>query len=221
MRKIVFDDCKLLPEKLLERGFLRSEQGFFKDISLLDGQFSLRLLVSEDGSVCTTLTDTASEEEYILHLVEECGGAFVAQVREAFRAELNLLKTSCYFCSLFKGIQTGAIIAYIKEKYAVEPEYLWEKTPRNCIFRRKDNQKWFAAVLTVRRDRLALSGNEEEEIIDLRVEPEKMTSLLDGKRYFPGYHMNKKHWMTLLLNGSVSQEELFGFVDESYRIAKK
>lgn len=32
----------------------------------------------------------------------------------------------------------------------------------------------------------------------------------------PGYHMNKKHWNTVMLNGSVPDKEIFTWIDHSY-----
>ena len=32
----------------------------------------------------------------------------------------------------------------------------------------------------------------------------------------PGYHMNKKHWNTVLLDGSVPDKEVFSWIDHSY-----
>jgi len=43
----------------------------------------------------------------------------------------------------------------------------------------------------------------------------------DEKSYFPGYHMNKKHWITICLDGSVPIEEIFCRLDESFAFAAK
>ena len=34
----------------------------------------------------------------------------------------------------------------------------------------------------------------------------------------PGYHMNKKHWNTVLLDGSVPDKEVFSWIDHSYKL---
>jgi predicted DNA-binding protein (MmcQ/YjbR family) len=36
----------------------------------------------------------------------------------------------------------------------------------------------------------------------------------------PGYHMNKKHWNTVILDGSVPDKELFSWIDHSYDLVK-
>jgi predicted DNA-binding protein (MmcQ/YjbR family) len=37
----------------------------------------------------------------------------------------------------------------------------------------------------------------------------------------PGYHMNKKHWNTVLVDGTISQQQLQQFIDHSYELVKK
>ena len=44
---------------------------------------------------------------------------------------------------------------------------------------------------------------------------------VDNHKYFPGYHMNKKHWYTICLDGSVEPVELYQRLDLSYKLAKK
>ncbi len=34
----------------------------------------------------------------------------------------------------------------------------------------------------------------------------------------PGYHMNKKHWNTVMLDGSVPDKEIFSWIDHSYNL---
>lgn len=48
-----------------------------------------------------------------------------------------------------------------------------------------------------------------------------MARIPDGERFFPGYHMNKKHWFTVLLDGSVPDDEICRLLDESYVLAAK
>ncbi len=37
----------------------------------------------------------------------------------------------------------------------------------------------------------------------------------------PGYHMNKKHWNTIVVDGTLSNKQLKGFIDDSYTLVKK
>ncbi len=95
------------------------------------------------------------------------------------------------------------------------------KHPDNAIWRRKDTRKWYGALLTVSKRKLGLEDDDMVEIVDLRIPPEELEALIDGQRYYPGYHMNKKHWFTMCLDGSVPIKEICRRIDESYRLAEK
>lgn len=112
------------------------------------------------------------------------------------------------------------VIAYVREEYRDELQFLWRRFPNNAIYRRKDNRKWYAALLVVDRRKLGLDQDGTVEIIDLRGDPDEIGALIDGRKYFPGYHMNKKHWFTLRLDGSVPMAEVLSRLDESYRLAR-
>jgi predicted DNA-binding protein (MmcQ/YjbR family) len=65
----------------------------------------------------------------------------------------------------------------------------------------------------------ALTDLDQFESINLKCHPEKAILLreqYDAVR--PGYHMNKRHWNTILMDGSVSDRELRAWIDDSYAL---
>lgn len=99
--------------------------------------------------------------------------------------------------------------------------FLWKKFQNNAIFRRADTNKWYAAILTVKKKKLGIDSDGEIEIIDLRGKPIDIIQIVDGKKYLPGYHMNKNNWFTICFDGSVSTKEICNLIDESYVLANK
>lgn len=114
---------------------------------------------------------------------------------------------------------TGKLLRYAKKTYGSAPEYLWARLPDAAILRRPDNRKWYAAIMTVTRGKLGLDGSGTVEIIDLKAEPALIDSLLTRPGFLPGYHMNKVHWFTALLDGTVPYEELQELLQYSYACA--
>jgi len=58
--------------------------------------------------------------------------------------------------------------------------------------------------------------------INLKCEPAFALELRE--RYAsvtPGYHMNKKHWNTVLLDETISDKEIFSWIDHSYELVKR
>lgn len=221
MVETVFKNRKLNIEKVLSFGFVKSDDSYVYHTDLACGQMKLTVKIDTEGKIHTAVTDNNSGDEYVLHRVAGAAGSFVGQVKSEYEAIFDEISAKCFEPDVFKSEQAKAVIAYVRDTYNNELEYLWQKFPDNAVVRRKDNQKWYAAILTVSRRKLGFDSDEMVEIIDLRIKPEEMESTVDNIRYFPGYHMNKKHWFTICLDGTVGMDEICRRIDESYKLAKK
>lgn len=221
MMEHVFKNRSQNIEKMLFFGFQQMENGYVYRTDLVDGQMKLTVTVNADARVFTEITDNSSGEEYVLHRVTGAAGTFVGRVKSEYEAVLEGIAAKCFDPDVFKSEQAKAVIAYMGDTYGDEPEFLWQKFPDNAVVRRKDNRKWYAAILTVSRRKLGSDSDALVEILDLRIKPEELEHTIDNIKYFPGYHMNKKHWYTICLDGSVSIEEIDRRIDESYFLAKK
>ncbi len=218
---ILFANRKIKIDRLLPFGFAKNEKGYFYSTNLADGQFEMIVTVTKNGNVSAEVIDRVSGEGYILHRVSSAQGAFVGKVREEYKDVLTAIAEACFENNIFKSEYAGHIIQYVRKKYQDELQFLWTKFPNNAVFRRKDTAKWYAALLIVQRKKLGMDENGTVEIIDLRIKPENINILIDKKKYFPGYHMNKKHWFTVCLDGSVPIKEIFSRIDESFLLAEE
>lgn len=205
-------------EKALLFGFVKDNNDYRYEVDILDELFRLQVAILSDGSVNTILTEIETGEEYVLYKTNSAG-SFVGEVRKAVGAFLAQVAENCYDPETFKTLQSKQLIDYVKANYGDKLEFLWKKFPDNAIWRRKDTGKWYGAILTVAKNKLGLDSDEIIEIIDLRISPDKLETLLLEEGYFPGWHMNKKNWYTIILDGSVAIEEIYSRVDESYRLA--
>lgn len=221
MKEIRLKRKRIVEEKLMPFGFEKSENGYDYFEPILDGEFELRLSIDSDGKLFSQLIETAFGDEYVLHLVPDAQGSFVGKVKAAYNAALDRFTQSCCETDIFRSPQSQDIIEYVRKTYGDEPQYLWEKFPETAVLRRKDNSLWYGILLRLSRRKLGQDCDETVEIIDLRMRPESKAELIDGKRYFPGYHMNKKSWFTIVLDESVTTQEIFARIDESYSLAVK
>ena len=114
----------------------------------------------------------------------------------------------------------ATILQYVAEKYGTRPEYLWRKSPTSAILRHAYNRKWYGALLSVSRNRLGLKGEGQVEIVNVKCSPELSGVLRQNPGYLPGYHMNKEHWLTILLNGTVETKEIYALIDHSFDLTK-
>lgn len=110
--------------------------------------------------------------------------------------------------------------AYILNHYSTAPDYPWANTPRVAVFRHVANQKWFALVMEVPRDKLGLLGAEKLDIVNFKCDPILIASLRSEPGIFPAYHMNKASWITAALDGNVPAETIELLLDVSYELTK-
>ena len=109
------------------------------------------------------------------------------------------------------------VFDYIKKKYKVLPEYPWRKYDSNAVFRHTDNNKWFALVMEVGMDKLGLEGTDDIPVINLKIDDMIFKDMLVRQEgVMPAYHMNKQHWITVLLDGTVAEEQVYDLIDVSF-----
>lgn len=218
-------DRKLNIEKLEEFGFCVESGRYVYNEKIADGEFEMFMYIEEGFDkmcISSTVIDISTGEEYVLHEIPGAHGNFLGNIRAEVERITRRILEECFGIprkdAKLKNRQTAEVISYAKEKYGDEAEFLWEKFPDCAVLRRKDTNKWYAAILTVAKSKFGYDSDEIIEVLDMKARPEDMDGLVDNKNYFPGYHMNKKHWYTIILDGRVSIEEIFSRLDASHEL---
>lgn len=106
------------------------------------------------------------------------------------------------------------VIDYICDAYGVEAEYPWRDD--NLIFRHRENGKWFAVILQVRRSKLGLPGDGIVDVLNLKCDAILGGTLRCQPGFHPAYHMNKEKWISIRLDGTVSMETIENLIAVSY-----
>ncbi|MCI9671367.1 MAG: MmcQ/YjbR family DNA-binding protein [Lawsonibacter sp.] len=112
--------------------------------------------------------------------------------------------------------QRGRITQYIQDTFGTEAEYLWADSPGNAVFRHPASKKWYAAMMRVLPEKLGLPSGEALDIMDIKCDTIMIGSLLSTEGFFPAYHMNKNHWISIVLDGSVSDDQIIPLLELSY-----
>ena len=97
---------------------------------------------------------------------------------------------------------------YIVDTYGVKPEYPWSKYPTFAVFRQETNQKWFAVIMTIDKRKLGIKEDGKIDVVNVKCEPNLAAATWEQQGIYPAYHMNKEHWLTVALDGSVLEENL-------------
>ena len=89
-----------------------------------------------------------------------------------------------------------------------------------CRLERTPENKWFALFLTAPGRAFGLDAG-SVDVMNVKCDPVILPSLIDGAGLFPAYHMNKQHWLSIALDGSVPMDKIIWLVDASYMMTMK
>ena len=211
----LFENRTINYAELIKYGFIKKNDNYvFK--KTIDNQFEVIIEIGAFNS--SRLIDLTTNEEYILVDVKESLGSYAASLKNEYEKIIEDIINKCTTRNTFKSKQAKLIIKYIKEKYDDDLEFLWEKFPNVAIWRNKKNQKWYGALMTITKSKLKLDSNELVDIIDLRC---NQINIKEKVNIYPGYHMNKNNWITIILDESISIEEIYNLIDISNSLSSK
>ena len=114
----------------------------------------------------------------------------------------------------------NVLAGWIRETYGAEPEYLWPDSPNAFIFRHAKNRKWFGVVMEVERSKLGLAGSGKLWLLDVKTGPLLGGSYLGQPGIVRAWHMNKSHWLGVLLDGTAPAETVRELVDLSFTLTE-
>lgn len=198
--------------KLEAYGFKNSVlEKLFKDDS-----FKAVITVNNDGKVSGTVYDLENDDEFLPLRVETNQGAFVGEVRAAYEELLEDIRDNCFSKKYYIYPQSNRITNLIISKYKDEPEFLWKTTPGTGVFRNPATKKWYLAILDIDRSKIQEKRTGLVEIALIKLAPENVEKITQQEHFYEGYHMNKKHWITVILDDSVSDEKIMELIHESY-----
>ena len=215
----IFRSAKIKKGSLETAGFATTDGATYtKNTAVSNGAFNanISMLLSEQ-TLTVHLFDSATGEKYALFDMSSSHGAFVASLREEVQKIIDDIKVKCFETNDLKD----DYIAWIKSKFGAEPDYPWpDDAPYSFVFR-CPNQKWFALVMKIKYRQLGLTGDEEVWVVNMKAEPDAISALVDKKSIFPAWHMNKKHWITVLLTAVTDFEKLCELTQKSYELVNK
>ena len=117
-------------------------------------------------------------------------------------------------------INRNEIFAYVKGKFDTEPDYPWFKFPNYAVLRHNGDGKWYGLIMNVPIIKLGLSGEGSLDIINLKCDPGLNSLLRNEQGILPAYHMNKEHWITIVLDSPFPKEEIYNLINWSYNLTK-
>ncbi len=213
MEQEIFKKSIILKDKLLEYGFIKEKDTYLYKKSILNNNFEIIISI-RNNKVKAKIIDKELDEEYLNYRIENQIGEFVSTIRNELRKTLEDIKEKCTLQNIFIYKQSNRISNWIKEKYNVEPEFLWDDD-KNAVFRNNDNKKWFGIIMYVNKNKLA-KEDKMVEVMNVKLPPETIDTLVTKQGYYRAYHMNKKYWITFILDDTNKDEDLYELIKISY-----
>ena len=221
---MTFEDAyfkqKILKQDSLEAfGFTTTEQGYEFRKTLIADELEARLLIDLEGKLTGQVVDIDLDEPYDIFRSPQATGTYVGQVREACQESLARIRQACFEVEDFLYPQTKRLMAYISLHYQGTIEYLWERSPESGAIRHRDTLKWYGVFMTINWNKLDAGKSGKIEV--LNVKSDQVAQFVQQKGIYPAFHMNKKYWLSIPLDGTIADEELFALVDSSWQLTKK
>ncbi len=119
----------------------------------------------------------------------------------------------------FLCAQTEEIMSFITANFGDKPEFLFEDSD-TAVFRKGERKKWYAVIMRISKRKLGIDSDEYLEVLNVKLSPNEIALIVDRVSYFPAYHMNKKHWCTIVLDYSLSGDEICYRIGQSYDLVK-
>ena len=204
-------------EKLESYGFHKNKDVFEFSKNFMNDKFRADIIIDKNGNVFGKVFDLEFNEEYTNIRIENSVGEFVSQVREEYKSILKDIRDNCFIKNYFVFEQANRMTKYIIDKYNDQPEFLWDKFPGYGVFRNKNNDKWYAIIMNIDKSKID-NDTGEIEIINIKVEESTLKNLINKKGFYEAYHMNKKNWLTIALDGTIKDEEICKLIDDSYNL---
>ena len=214
----IFKAYQFNSKKAKEYGFIENQGVWTYSSTILQGDF-LMMVTVEDGDLSFQVYDQETGELYPQVHMESMRGTFVGSVREACLEVLYSIRKACFEVQEFLCPQTKRIMALVQEKYGNQLEYLWEKSPDTAVLRHEDNQKWYAILMRIPWDRLDKGREGLVEAVNLK--HDQVADLLSQNGIYPAFHMNKRYWISLPLDDTLSDERVLELFERSWFLTSK
>jgi len=104
---------------------------------------------------------------------------------------------------------------HIFNTYGINSDTPFKNDTETKVFRHPNNKKWFAIMMNVKKRSLSINEDGSLCIINLKTDFNMISSLLSEKGFYPAYHMNKEHWISVAVE-EADEEKIKLLIDISY-----
>ena len=215
LEKDIFKKYKVDYNKLIDYGFKKNNDKYIYETKFLNDSFKCIIEIEKDH-ILGNVYDLEFNDKYDQFRVKDVIGEFVNNVKEEYIKILKDIRDKCFIPNLFIYNQSNRISKFIKEKYNIDPEFLFDDNSTG-VFRNKDNLKWFGIIMNINISKLDSKLDKDVEVINIKINKDNLDELLKVNGIYKAYHMNKKSWISIVLDDSLDDLYIMDLIDYSFR----
>lgn len=204
--------------KLIKYGFKKYNNEYKFSKIFMDNTFRADIVIDDKGQVIGKVIEIELNEEYTNFRIENSIGEFVNTVRNEYIKILQDIANCCFERKDFIFDQTNRIANFIKEKYKVAPEFLWDKFPGYGVFRNTKSNKWFGIIMNIDKSKIISDKSGEIEILNVKLDDD-VQNYLGIEGIYPSYHLSKKSWISIILDDTLSDKQIMDLIEISYNLS--
>ena len=211
----IFDKYIFVPEKASANGFQMLDGGYFIRKPLKEYSFYAFFNITE-SSITVDVYEEPDGELY-LPFNSNADGGFVGLIRAQVDEALDGILKNCFELADVKAI----LLDYVFKKYGTVPEAPWDYLKEYHTLNTAKRHKWYGIFMLIPYKYLGVEKEGRINVLNLKVKPVDIPPLIDHIHYFPAYHMNKKYWISILLDREADVVQIKKLLDDSYEIVEK
>jgi len=104
-------------------------------------------------------------------------------------------------------------LEHCKDTYSTSPDYPFDDLFETAVLRHADNRKWYALIMKISRKKFGFDSDETVDVVNLKLPTEMFGSFDKADGVYPAYHMNKLHWISVILKDA--PEDVVNFLTDA------
>ena len=203
--------------RLIEYGFKENEGTLTYEAPVMGGDFEALITIT-DNRLEGHLYDTATKEEYTNFRLDSGANGYSHKLRVAYIALLSDIVAKCFDKRYFHSPQANRLVEWLSQLADAYLDFPFTGPSEKVgVFREKRTAKWFAFIMPIDQTKL---GKESKQVDVIDFKSDRVDELLADPRFYPAYHMNKKKWITAILDDSLSDDELIALLNEGLSLVR-
>ena len=208
---------QFIPSLALKFGFKKTGPETFEiNLPLKTPDFEVQIMI-DHNEIKLKVFELPERLEYLpFNLNEDEGGSFVNQIRSDVDEVVYQVIESCYQLKDYRE----RVFDFVRAEFSTKLETPWAKHPEFYVMKTANRQKWYGLMMRIPYQLLDPQQTGIVDVLNLKAPPLKIVDLIDYQTFYPAYHMNKKHWVSVVVDEKINLEQLQALIRQSYQLVE-